>query len=493
MLHTLLLFATPFSLVQDPSQELVHLELEDAIHRALQHAPALEQARMGAKAAEAGVIGAEGAFDPVFFMDATYAYTERPTAGGFFNGELDAQNIRSWNASQGLRKMLVTGGSLELSLRETYTRDNLPADIFGFNPESGVNLDFNLTQPLLRGGWTLAGTHQLRTAEITSDSSLARSAQVRVDTVQAVVDAYWSLAFALADVEVKELSLKLGEELRDVTRAKYEVGTAAEVELVQTEADIATRMEALLTARNSVTQAEDQLRLLLFPLEDSDEWKSSIRPITKPPAPEATDLLWESAYQVASLHRPNLAELRLDVHKKELDWKVAKRNLLPKLDFVASKKSAGIAKQVPDAMDIVRDFEFIGYSFGLVMEIPIGNQAAQGEELGARHQYRLSQRSLRDAENQVALEVREAVRNLNYLSARVEAATTASRVAKRQLEAEERRLQEGASTNFQVLEFQSDLETALSAEKNARMEYAKAAVKLNTVQGLAWDGGLFSG
>ena len=84
------------------------------------------------------------------------------------------------------------------------------------------------------------------------------------------------------------------------------------------------------------------------------------------------------------------------------------------------------------------------------------------------------------------------MRNVNFLAERVAATAHASKVAERQLEAEQRRLREGASTNFKVLQFQRDFEQALTAEKSARMEYAKAAIKLHTVQGLNWDGSAFA-
>ncbi|MBC8329025.1 MAG: TolC family protein [Planctomycetes bacterium] len=501
MLTLLLLSLLPSSFqeavaeaVQDPAAQAADdtfpLRVEDVVRLVGQNAPAFHQARLRALASVAGIEEAEGIFDPVLFGDLTYSYGENPTSGGLFAGGLPAQHVRSWQAQQGLRSVLVTGATVQVAISENYTEDNLPQSFFGFNPQSDVGLNFNVTQPLLRGGWLVNGTYGVRSAELAAGQAGAGVRQSETAAVQGAVDAYWDLAFAIEDVKVKQLSLKLAEELREVTLAKFRVGSAAEVEVVQTDADIAVRTEALLTARNLVAQVQDRLRLLLFPLEDPGDWNLVFLPVSQPPAPEGTGLAWESAFQVAMEHRADLRQLGIDLEQKRLDWDVARRNQLPKLDLIASGNSSGTARQIADAFETTRGFYFVGYSLGLAFELPLGNRQFDGASRRNRYAFELAQRTLRDKQNEVATEVREAVRNLNYQAERVKATELASRVAQRQLQAEQRRLQEGASTNFQVLQFQRDLETALSGEKNARMEYAKAAIRLQTVQGLNWDGSL---
>ncbi len=499
MLSLLLLSLLPTALqdpgagaAQDPapatSADTFPLRIEDVIRLVGQNAPAFHQARLQALAAIAGIEEAEGLYDPVLFGDLTYSYGETPTSGGLFSGGLPAQHVRSWSAQQGLRSTLVTGATVQVAVSENYSEDNLPENFFGFNPQSDVGINFNVTQPILRGGWMLNGTYALRSAELAAGQAGAGVRQSETAAVQAAVDAYWDLAFAIEDVKVKELSLKLAEELREVTLAKFRVGSAAEVEVVQTDADIATRTEALLTARNLVAQVQDRLRLLLFPLEDAGDWRLEFLPVSEPPAATGSDLSWETAFQVALEHRAELRQLEIDLEQKRLDWEVGRRNRLPKLDLTASGNSSGTARQVAEAFETARGFYFVGYTLGLVFELPLGNRQFAGAERRSRFAYELAQRTLRDRQNEVATEVREAVRNLNYQAERVKATELASAVAQRQLEAEQRRLREGASTNFQVLQFQRDLETALSAEKNARMEYAKASIQLQTIQGLNWDG-----
>ena len=456
------------------------LGLTDVVRMAEDKAPALAQARLVALAAEGGVTEAGGFFDPVLYADLTYSFQEQPSSGFFSSfGTVKSKTI---TANQGIRSALVTGGNIQLNLRENYDDASyLPIS------QSNTSVSLEITQPLLRGAWNLSATQALRQAEYARDRELAGVRQANNDVVQAAVDAYWDLAFAYADLRVKEQSLALAVGLRDLTQAKYQVGAVAEVEVVQTEADIASRTDALLTARNTVRRAEDALRILLFSMSDDNDWQVRLRPSDAPPVVDVETVDWRDAFATAREYRADLRQLRLDVDKAQLDWDVAQEATAPKLDLVGTGTYYAQDDQVGNALDSLKDLDFPGYTLGLVFEIPLGNSQFTGAENRTRQLRRLAQRVLRDRENEVANEVRDAVRNLNYNAERVTVTATASSVAARQLEAEQRRLAEGASTNFQVLQFQTDLALAQSQEVQAQMEYAKAVTKLNTVRGLNWD------
>lgn len=457
------------------------LSLEEAVRLVLDHGGSLQQARLSALLEEAGIQAADGNFDPVLFGDLTYSYNKSP-ASGFFSA-FGATKATTLSATQGLRKALTTGGSLSVSLTEAYNDYSFLPDA-----QSNTSLNFEWRQPLLRGGWKLSATQALEQARFTSDRSQAGLQQARSDVVQEAVDAYWNLAFAFADLKVKERSLALAVALKEVTEAKFRVGAVAEVEVVQTDADIATRTDALLGARHSVQVAQDAMRILIFGLDNPQDWELEIQPTSRPALPGAEIPAWEASFAMARESRADLRQLRVDVDAAEHAWDAAKHDLQPTLDLLAQGTLSGQDNQVGDAFDYIWDRNFPGATLGLSFELPLGNNAQQGAERRARWRTWLALRALRDAENRVANEVREAVRNLAYQAERVSVTRLAREVATRQLEAEQRRLREGASTNFQVLQFQTDLAVAETAEIQAHADHGKALVRLNTARGLNWDG-----
>lgn len=465
-----------------PSGNLMPMRLEDLVLLVSQNAPAIRQARLTALGTEGGVVESGGIFDPVFFADLTYSYAEQPTSG-LFSTFLPETETTTWTANQGIRGMLLSGATYSVSLREQTTDANYLVD-----DQADAILAASFTQPLLRGGWELVNNFNRRTAEISRDKGYESVRQTSVATVQAAIDAYWDLAFALEDVKVKEFGLKLAEEQRDVTEARFKVGSVAEVEVVQTLAQIASRTDELLTARNTVKQRQDQLRLLVFGLDKGEEWEVAFQPISVIPDAVATEMTWKKALDTALVQRSDLIQLQLDLQQADLAWRVASKNTDPRLDLVLNGNSYGQDTRVADAFTPVGQMEYPGYSIGLVFELPLGNRTFEGAEQRLRASYLLAQQKLKDTEKTVASEVRDAVRSVNYLAKRVEATSKSSFVAERQLDAEQRRLREGVSTNFQVLSFQNDLLTAKTAEVGARIAYAKAVSRLQTVQGLQWDG-----
>lgn len=480
MLTSLLLLISPAPL-QEPASPMP-LRVEDVVRLVQKNGPSIRQAQLAALSAKGGVREAQGAFDPVFFADVTYSYLEQPLSGFFSTlpGIGDESESTVVSASQGIRGMLQSGATYSLSLKEDDSSFNyLPED------QANASLNFSFTQPLLRGGWSLTNTQNLITARIAQEKAQTGIQQANEESVQAAVNAYWDLALALEDADVKDFGLKMAKELRDVTQARFQVGAVAEVEVVQTEADIASRTDALLTAENTVQVAQDGLRLAIFGLDSAGDWELSFLPISALPEAVTVDLSWEDAFQVALLARSSLKQLRLDLEQAKLNWEVAVENTKPKLDFVTTGNSYSQSERWQQSVRPILDFDFPGYSAGFVFEIPFGNDQYQGTVTRTRYAKELAERTYQDAEHQVASEVRDAVRSVNYLSARVSATSQATRVATRQLDAEERRLQEGVSTNFQLLQFQNDLLTAKTAELGARTAYAKALAQLQSVQGLS--------
>ncbi|MCZ6700164.1 MAG: TolC family protein, partial [bacterium] len=79
--------------------------------------------------------------------------------------------------------------------------------------------------------------------------------------------------------------------------------------------------------------------------------------------------------------------------------------------------------------------------------------------------------------------VREGVRQIETDIKRVRATRAARVLAERKLDAEEKKLEVGISTNFQVLEFQEDLAVAESNETKAIIDYNKSLINLERAKG----------
>jgi outer membrane protein TolC len=89
---------------------------------------------------------------------------------------------------------------------------------------------------------------------------------------------------------------------------------------------------------------------------------------------------------------------------------------------------------------------------------------------------------IKDLEETVSEDVRTAVRAVRATSQLVQASKAASRLADKQVDAEEKKLRVGLATVFTVLEFQEDLAVQRSAEIRSLTEHRKALVRLEAAK-----------
>ena len=461
---------------QQPQQLQVDLSLEDAIRLSQENGSQVAQARLQSMISKGAITSADGDFDPVFFSSLNYDFNESAASGFFSN--FGNSISRSYSANQGLRSNLRSGGNVEFRINEGYDNESYLDDT-----QSNTSMSLSFTQPLLRGAFSMVATANERKAYITHDSDLLSVAQAGVDGVQSVVDAYWNLSFALADLEVKKQSLLLAENLRDITVAKYDVGAVAKVEVTQTRADIASRQDAVLIAQNSVTTNHDALRRLISAFDNQDDWQIDFNLVSEVPPATAVVNDWNTLWGQALENRSDIQKLQLDVDSAQIDFDVAQSNMSPKLDFNATGTYSAQDNQVGSSLDRLFDRDSPGYTFGLVFELPISNSQYVGAKIQANNRLLLAKRILRDQSTDLAQQIRQALHDVNYYSERVTVTAHASNMAQLKLESEQLRLREGASTNYQVLQFQADLAVAQSQQLQTQTEYAKASVKLDTVQG----------
>ena len=90
--------------------------------------------------------------------------------------------------------------------------------------------------------------------------------------------------------------------------------------------------------------------------------------------------------------------------------------------------------------------------------------------------------TLQGLEIQVAAQVRDAGRQVDTSLKRVDATKKAREFAEKRYDAEQKRINVGLSTTFQLLQAQRDLNNARLAELNSVIAYNRALVNFEAVQ-----------
>jgi outer membrane protein TolC len=281
----------------------------------------------------------------------------------------------------------------------------------------------------------------------------------------------------------------------------------APVDAIQAESDVATRNLQLITSTYTERQTQDTVKKLITSRGDPGTMVAHLSPLEGVRRPQTSDVLpVEEEIKIALENRPEMRQLQLDLENKKIDVAYTKNQLLPTVDFIAQYTQTGIAgtkstspspfafNQPPVNPDLIGslgtafgqtfNFNYTGYAVGFSVQIPLKNRAAQGDHARALTDQRTSEQKLTAQAQQIALDVRNALTQVEMNKAQIEAAMTARELAERRLEAEQKKFDLGASTIRFVLEEQRNVAQAQTDELQSLVNYTKALVDLDRATGM---------
>lgn len=486
----LLLLAAGTDPVSDPPLEL---SLDEAIQLAVGNNLAIRGAQLDADAAFQGFNSAWGAFDAVYFINASHSRnTTAPTSPTLVGGSVVAPGAPASLAeftslNSGFTGMFMTGTQwtfdVTLNKFKSSTVAGTPAgSTFATQNLTGV-WALELTHPFLRGGADDYPITGLQLARYDASISMLGAERVANAALQSVITGYWNLVFARQDVGTRELSVTLASELLDITKRKFDQGLQNRINVTEVEAELAQRREELLTARNAEQDAEDELRKLVLAPENASEWELDLLPTTRPEPPRAQTLDLDEAIRMGLMYRPDVAEARVGVQRADVEVTRARNDARSRFDLTGSYSQNSNQDTFSQALSALDKQPFHGSTFSMVYELPLGNRTAGYALRRTQLQRQRAGVTLRETEMNAVGELRVAVREVELQIARVAATAETRRLNYEVYEGEKRRLEHDLSTPFLVRQTQRDLLTSIDSETRAQLDLEVARASLLAAQG----------
>ena len=353
-----------------------------------------------------------------------------------------------------LSKKLITGGLGEIKFNTNKYETN---SIWQYiNPTYHSNLVFSLNQPLLRNFGINLNKSRIIISSNNKDISQTRLRDKTITMITSLQQIYWNLYFSQQILEANKASLQLAKNLMERNKAFVEVGKLPSVEVLRARTGVASREEAVILAENTVDDAEDLLmETLNLPLRDQ-----IIILVDKPNFKEFSPMKEEVYLQIAFKNRADYEEANIYLKNLKVANKIAKNAMLPILDVQASygiNATKGHYDKSVKGLDSGEDYSWL---VGFRMEIPLGNRWAKSNYQKSKLEMEKAETSLKSLERKIELEVKEALREIESSHKRISATKEAQRLAKKNLEAEEERMNLGMSTSVDVLRVQEELTAA---------------------------------
>jgi outer membrane protein len=482
---------------QAPSSGVRRVTVEDAVRMALENNLGIHVARVEPQLQDLNVAQARASWSPTFTSTLQSASTDSPN-NSFLSGAGTTTSDARINSNFGLAQTLPWGGTYSVgwdSVRAT--TNNLFSN---FSPQLRSSLALSYRQPLLRGFSIDAARQQVLVSEKNREIADVSLRETIALTSRAVRHAYWDLVFAIASRDVQRQSLELAAESLRNTRARIEIGTTAPIDSIEAEAEVALREEAVVLGEAQVATAEDALRTLVYDPSADDFWIFRIEPADLPPfKPAAIDV--EAAMRTALERRSDLQQSRKGLEAQDVNMRFSRNQSLPDVtasfdygltglggtQFLRGQGFPGpiIGESQRSFATVLGDVfgnDFPSWTASLNVSYPIGTNPQEVALAKTRLEYSQQQTQLRNAELQVAAQVREAGRQALTNQRRVDTTAVSRQLSERRLEAEERKLTAGTSTSFFVFQAQRDLAQARNNELRAIIDYQRSIVDFETVQ-----------
>ncbi|HYG99436.1 MAG TPA: TolC family protein [Terriglobales bacterium] len=499
------LFVRPSSPTQVPGpknlQEYVsgnrlRLGLRDAIKLALLNDTDVRLNELQLQLVSLGVNRARGQFDPIFTSSFAPTRSNTPATSTLDSGSSTFSQL-THRATLGYSQLFATGTSYSISFNGNRSATNSQYSFL--NPAYNSSLSFNLSQPLLRKRGIGITRAPIIIAQRTVKQSRATFQAQMSDSIAKVVGQYWDALQSRKDLEVVRKSLELAETTYKQNKRALELGALPPLDIYRSEAQVAQRKLALIQAEYRLKQVEDELRRTLGADLDSDinaldlDLTENVESAGEFAVVDAHESL-----QRALVNRPELEALRVQIANDETNIDVANNNLKPDLSlngFYTTNGTGGnyIDRETGevvthggfgDSWHQLTRFDYATYGVTLQLRLPLRNRAASADLGSALISKRKSLYLLRQREQAIRLEVKNAVNQLEQAKLSIAAAKVSRDVAQKNMEAEQRKFELGAQTIFFVLDAQTQLAQAEQDLAHSQIGYQRALTALDRACGL---------
>ena len=449
------------------------LTIEEVLARIELTHPLLRGEGVARKEARAKILKALGAWEPTFknntevdrYQVWNFLSVQHESTSGYNDSKLEVGHPWGLKVHGGIRNGFGD--------RQMHNVSAIIPDLHGYYNQQQFIVGGSFK--LLRGFMINEEYAEFQKAELAGPMAEIQVAQKRQDLYLAGAVQYWDWQVAVKQAEVRKQNLAVAEARLVQMEGQARAGKIAALDVAEAGQEVQRRREAAIAAQRKVEYEQYNLSLFLWehgePVTPLPEWAPEFTGETPLPTEEEIT----AAKVAAKEDRPEVRALYIEAKINNIDLKLAKNSLLPKLNFDGGR------------METPGDWTVgVGYRYGAQFAMPIFQRDGRGKVMYAEADQQQLVLKQQYYEQRVSVDVD------NWLSAivrardRVRAATESYRLAKTLEEGERKRFDMGVtSILFVNMREQNAVEAAYELYR-AQYDYVLAR------GGLLWAKGALS-
>jgi len=405
------------------------LTLEDAINLALEANRSILDAKDRVESARLSMVSAESEFELKLFPDASAGVT----------GGDDERTEESLGAGIAIQKKLAVGTVLTV-------QPNLEKDADTYRS----SVDSTVSQPLLRGLSREFNLALVQGTEFDARTSQRSLYLTRVNTVISTVGAVYSVIGQREFVRLNRESASRLEGHAEAARVKEKFGLATPIDVYRAEIQMKQAEDSLATAREAYEDALDNLRLILaLPIEEEIDVTAPLEySIVRMDEPEALEMAFRN--------RVELRQAWDAVKDAERRSRVAKHRILPELNVVLSLSPFGESRDFEESLQMDNYF----WGINLTSTTDLARTAERAAYDQSMLEVQSAYRNMTLRRDEVAREVKSALRNLIKAEQRIEIQKEQTRQSEGKLKLAQVKFKHGLADNFDLIEAEEELRRA---------------------------------
>jgi len=473
------------ALAQTNSSGVQKMSLDDCIQSALEKNLDMRIARYNPPLSLTDLQAAYAGYNPNFNFGGQHGYSK---SGGGFNpsiGVVPSSTAEQNSFTTGLGGLAPWGLNYNLSgnLQEAYGQGAQGPLTAPFDNASG-GTSISLSQPLLKNFWIDSTRFNIKVAKNRVKYTDLGLKQTIMNIVTTVEQTYYDLTYARENVTVQTKAVELATQLEVENRKRVEVGALAPLDQKQAEAQAASTRATLIAAKGTLVIQQNTLKQLItdnFAAVEPVDLEPTV-PLSAPVQVFDRQISWSKGLT----ERPDLLQAKLDIERQGVTLKYTFNQLFPELDMTGGygygAGGTGIS-EYSQALGQIAGREQPNWSFGAKVTYPLGNTAARAAYKRGKltmEQYILS---LKKLEQTIIITIDNDIVQAKSSYQQVAATRSAREYAAEALAAEQKKLENGKSTTYTVLQMQRDLTTARGNEIQALATYNKALAQLSLDEG----------
>lgn len=393
-------------------------------------------------------------YDPVLTGNLQYESAQTPQSTTFITGTNTLGNNTSLY-NFGYQQGFGTGTLLNVTFDNT--RQTTTSQRTSFSPLLQSTFRAQATQHLLQGFGPSINNRFILEAKNNRRISDSAFRQQIIYTVGQVESIYWALVSAYEDEQAKERALAQSTQLTADNRKQLEIGTLAPLDVVNSDASVASDKQALISSQSNLEYQQLIMKQAIARnLNDPTLANAPVIPTDRvglerlPEEDQSVDDLVRQAY----VNNPQIEQAVLNLKNNEITIRGEKNGLLPVIDAYAFYGGSGLGGAQNPVQNCNPTFgttfvpctpsnggvTAIGYNsvfanlfnnnspdkgVGVNITIPIRNRSAQSEQARSQMEYRQNQLRLQQLYTQIRIQVINAQYALTNDRAQVQSANAA--------------------------------------------------------------------